>query len=164
MQDDITLKTEPRHNDTPWSHLNAVIDRTPSSEQAFVIVDPSDQAVRTSLSQPSTLESCYKRESVFGSRTCGLDATGQPHKGCPSGNSIGPPRGDNLAVPPKESGLASDSSSPRANQIQPGGRARRHQSLNPVQREHAALMRAVGNCWSCVFLKYSVSVHDCKNL
>ena len=164
MQDEIPSTPEPRHNaDIPWSHLNAVMDSTPSSDQAFFIIDPPDQVVHTSPSQPPTQEFFGSNgRSILVSRTCSLDAPRQPHKDSSSADSIDPPRGDNPVGPPEESGLASNSSSPSSDQIQAigkiGGKAKRRHSLSPEGGKKAALMRNVRSCWHCVFLKYSVSV------
>ena len=165
MQDNATMVSRPGCGTglalgvMPWSHVTATAAAAgpPRSELALFWGDPKAYLDSISPRQPLPHEAPGNcEEPVLASRS----ADTQPCEASSRGESVDRPRGDNPVGPPDEiSDLVWSHNGFDDNQIQSGGRSGRHHSLNPEQRRHAALMRAVRNCWHCVFLKYRVCMH-----
>ena len=134
--------------DMPWSPLGVAASVTQSSDSSLFFPDPKpyfDSHAPPKRQSREDHEDCDK--PVLPSRLNSIQESWDPREGTPSSGSVDPPRGDNPVGPPEE-------------HIVPVQNKGRRHSLSPEQRRHAALMRAVRNCWHCVFQKYLVSTQS----
>ena len=148
---------DPRSADAPpWSHLSAAASVAPRSDQLLFFPDPKAYVESLAPPKPRTREDhgdCDK--PVLPSRTKNQHARRESCEGSSSSESVDPPRGDNPVGPPEEPTVSLHNNRDKRKFHAARKLGRRH-SLNPKQRNHAALMRGVHNCWHCVFQKYPV--------
>lgn len=138
----------------PWSHLDAAIGDPPASDNVLFVADPGASQTNPTSSLSGTQNTHgTRRESVLIPRSESWKSYREPQQS-PSSDSVESPCEDNPVESPDEE--VSVRGSLGADRVQSTARPGRRHSLNPEQREHAALVRKKGSCWNCILLKYQV--------